>query len=95
MLRDRTAVITGSTSGIGLGLAEAFATAGYRLVINGIATPEEALLLTHRLEEQHQTQVFYHPANLADPEQCTALIHDAQQHFGSVDILINNAASNT
>ena len=49
MLRDRTAVITGSTSGIGLGLAEAFATAGYRLVINGIATPEEALLLTHRL----------------------------------------------
>ena len=91
MLRDRTAVITGSTSGIGLGFAEAFATAGYRLVINGIATPEEALLLTHRLEEQHQTQVFYHPANLADPEQCTALIHDAQQHFGSVDILINNA----
>ena len=42
MLRNCTAVITDSTSGIGLGLAEAFAAAGYRLVINGIATPEEA-----------------------------------------------------
>ena len=41
MLRNCTAVITGSTSGSGLGLAEAFAAAGYRLVINGIATPEK------------------------------------------------------
>ncbi len=91
MPRDSTAVITGSTSGIGLGLAEAFATAGYRIVINGIATPEEAQSLVPRLELQYSTQVLYHPADLADPEQCTALIHDAQQYFGSIDILINNA----
>lgn len=91
MLRDRVAVITGSTSGIGLGLAEAFAAAGCRLVINGIATPNEAQTLTRRLEQQHQTQVFYHPADLADPEQCAALIHDAEERFAGVDILINNA----
>ena len=91
MLRICTAVITDSTSGIGLGLAEAFAAAGYRLVINGIATPEEAQSLVHRLELQYSTQVLYHAANLADPEQCAALIRDAQQHFGSIDNLINNA----
>ena len=91
MLRDRTAVITGSTSGIGLGLAEAFAAAGCRIAINGIATQEEADALVDRLQQQHGTEVFYHPANLADPKQCTALIEEAQRRFGTVDILINNA----
>jgi 3-hydroxybutyrate dehydrogenase len=91
MLRDRTAVITGSTSGIGLGLAEAFAAAGCRVVINGIATQEEINPLVDRLLKQHETEVFYHPANLVDPEQCTALIEDTQRRFGAVDILINNA----
>lgn len=91
MLRDRTAVITGSTSGIGVGLAEAFAAAGCRVVINGIATQEEADSLVDRLRKKHGTEVFYHPANLTDPQQCTALIEEAQRHFGAVDILINNA----
>jgi len=62
-LRDQTAVITGSTSGIGLGLAEAFAGAGCKLVINGFAQPAAA----------------------------QALIHAAEERFGTVDILINNA----
>lgn len=91
MLRDCTAVITGSTSGIGLGLAEAFAAAGSRLVINGVATPEHVQSITQRLEQQDKGSVLYHPADLADPEHCVALIRDAEQHFGSVDILINNA----
>lgn len=90
-LRDATAVITGSTSGIGLGLAEAFAAAGCRLVINGIATPEKAESLSGRLRQQHSIEVFFHPADVADPEQCAQLIHDAEERFGSVDILINNA----
>jgi 3-hydroxybutyrate dehydrogenase len=91
MLRNQTAVVTGSTSGIGLGLAEAFAAAGCRLVINGVATPEEAQYLVQRLADKHRTQVIYHPADLSDPSQCTALILEARQHFGSIDILINNA----
>lgn len=91
MLRDRTAVITGATSGIGLGIAEAFAAAGCRVAINGIATREEADALVRRLQEQHRTEVFFHPANLADPEQCAALIQEAQRRFGTVDILVNNA----
>lgn len=91
MFRDQTAVITGSTSGIGLGLAEAFAAAGCRTVINGIATTEEAEGLTRRLQQQYRAQVFYHPADLADPEQCAALIRDSEERFGRVDVLINNA----
>lgn len=91
MLRDQTAVITGSTSGIGLGLAQAFAAAGCRLVINGIATPEEADSLSQRLRQQHDVEVFYLPADLADAEQCAALIHDAEERFGPIDILVNNA----
>ena len=91
MLRDSSVVITGSTSGIGLGLAQAFAAAGCRLAINGIATPAEANALTARLRQEHSVDVFFHPADLADAGQCESLIRDAEARFGSVDILINNA----
>jgi 3-hydroxybutyrate dehydrogenase len=91
MLRDRTVVITGSTSGIGLGLAEGFAAQGCRLVINGIDPPAEADVLANRLRKEHGAQVFFHPADLAYPDQCEALIRDAEAQFGSVDILVNNA----
>ena len=58
-LRDCTAVITGSTSGIGLGLAEGFAAAGCRLVINGVATPAEADMLAKRLRQEHGAKVLF------------------------------------
>ena len=90
MLRDHTAVITGATSGIGLGLAEAFAAAGSRVAINGIATAQEANALVTRLQ-RHNTDALYYPADLADPKQCAALIEAAETRFGAVDILINNA----
>lgn len=91
MLDQSVAVVTGSTSGIGLGIAEALAAAGCRLVINGIATPAEAKALTERLRAPHGVDVLFHCADLADAAQCAALIHDAEQHFGAVDILVNNA----
>ena len=92
MFRDQTAVITGSTSGIGLGIAEAFAAAGCRTVINGIATGDGGgMRFRGRLQQQYRAEVFYHPADLADPEQCATLIRDAEERFGRVDVLINNA----
>lgn len=92
LVGNRTrAVVTGSTSGIGLGIAEAFAAAGYDLVINGIATPAEAAELSERLREQHGVDALFHPADLMDPEQCAALIRDAEERFGAIDILVNNA----
>jgi 3-hydroxybutyrate dehydrogenase len=89
VLRDHTALITGATSGIGLGIAQAFAAAGCRIAINGIATPQEADLLVSRL--QRETDVLFHPADLANPKQCAALMEAAETRFGAVDILINNA----
>ena len=47
--------------------------------------------LSQRLQHQYRAEVFYHPADLADPEQCAALIRDAEERFGRVDVLINNA----
>src|SRR5579871_3013613 len=85
------AVVTGSTSGIGLGIAETFAAAGCVLVINGIATPSDAQLLAEHLSSKGAGDVFFHPADIADPEQCIALIRDAEARFGAVDILVNNA----
>jgi 3-hydroxybutyrate dehydrogenase len=90
-LNDCSAVITGSTSGIGLGLAEAFAAAGCRLVINGIATRAEGESLAERLRKKGAARVLFHPADLAKAEECASLIRDAEAEFGSVDILINNA----
>ena len=90
MLRDHAAVITGATSGIGLGLAEAFAAAGCRIAVNGIATAQEADALVTRLQ-QLGAEVLFHPADLADPKQCVALMEAAEKRFGPVDILINNA----
>jgi 3-hydroxybutyrate dehydrogenase len=90
VLRDHTAVITGATSGIGLGLAEAFAAAGCNIAINGIVTPQQADALVASLR-RHGTEVLFHAAELADPKQCVGLIEAAEARFGSVDILINNA----
>jgi 3-hydroxybutyrate dehydrogenase len=90
VLCDQTAVLTGATSGIGLGLAEAFAAAGCRIVFNGIATANQANVLVARLQ-RHGTDVLYHAADLADQKQCVALMEAAEKRFGAVDILINNA----
>jgi len=91
MLNGKTAVVTGSTSGIGLAIAEAFAAAGCRIVLNGILSSEKAEELVQRFGKLSGAECFFHPADLADPEQCTALIRDTEARFGTVDILINNA----
>ncbi|HTX40398.1 MAG TPA: 3-hydroxybutyrate dehydrogenase [Acidobacteriaceae bacterium] len=91
MARGEVAVITGSTSGIGLGLAEGFAAAGYRLAVNGFAAPGEPDALVERLRHRYSVEVIYHPADLADPAQCEALVRDTESRFGAVNVLVNNA----
>jgi 3-hydroxybutyrate dehydrogenase len=91
MKTPRTVIVTGSTSGIGLGIAEAFAEAGYQLVVNGFATAAEVEALVDRLQRQYGVDVLYHPADLGDAEQCVALVRESERRFGAVDVLVNNA----
>lgn len=91
MLRGRTAIVTGSTSGIGLGIAQVLAQAGCNIVLNGFGTPEAIRQQIQHLESQSSAGVFYHAADLAHAEDCAALVRGTQAKFGSVDILVNNA----
>jgi 3-hydroxybutyrate dehydrogenase len=91
MLRGGTAIITGSTSGIGLAVAEALGHAGCNIVVNGMGDPEKINQLLKHLASRFSAGVFYHRADLSRVEDCEALVRDTQQQFGSVDILVNNA----
>ena len=89
-LKGKTAVITGSTSGIGLGLAHGLADAGVNLVINGFGKDAEIEAERSALESKG-IQCLYHGADMTKPEEIKDLIDSAQKKFGGIDILINNA----
>ncbi len=91
MLREKNAVVTGSTSGIGLGIAEALARAGANIVLNGLGDLKHIETQRVRLEKNHGVEVTYSPANMLDPEQIAEMIDAAAEAHGSVDILVNNA----
>lgn len=86
-LSGKTALITGSTSGIGLGIADVLARNGADVILNGFGDWQSAAEQLSR----HGGRVGYHPADLSQPEQIEALFDYARREFGRVDILINNA----
>jgi 3-hydroxybutyrate dehydrogenase len=91
-LKGRTALVTGSTGGIGEAFARAFAEAGCNVVINGFG--ETAAIDRLRAElESHGVRVLYHPADVGKPDEIAAMIDAAQSRFGAVDILVNNAVT--
>ena len=91
MAQRRTALITGSTSGIGLGIAEKFAALGANVVLNGLGRLDEIEATRARLEASHDVTVRYDPADMTDPPSIEAMIRKAQAEFGAIDILVNNA----
>ncbi len=91
MLKNRTAVVTGSTSGIGWGVAKALAKAGAKVMLNGFGSPEEIERLRSELEREAATTVLHHPADMSKPAEIAALIAETRRAFGSADILVNNA----
>ncbi len=91
MFRDKVAVITGSTSGIGLGLAQGLAKAGAHVVLNGFGDKAEIERVRAEIAAQSGVKVIYHGADMSKPDQIAALIREAQELLGSVDILVNNA----
>lgn len=86
-LTGKTALVTGSTSGIGLGIATALAKAGANVLLNGFGDPGPALAQVG----QFGTQVGHHGADVSDPLQIAAMFDHAREVFGAVDILVNNA----
>ena len=91
MLKGKTAVVTGSTSGIGLGIAEGFAKEGVNLVLNGFGDAVEIEKLRASLASRYGIRVTYDGADMSKPEQIEAMMKKAAADFGGVDILVNNA----
>ncbi len=91
MLAGKTAIVTGSTSGIGLGIARTLAGAGANIVVNGFGDRAAIEEIVSELRERNNIGAVYNDANLADPEAVAAMVTIAKDEFGSVDILINNA----
>jgi len=90
MLKGKTAVITGSTSGIGLGIAQALAQAGANIVFNGFG--DDALIARLGIElSAHDVKARHHGADMTKPAEVAALIRETEAQFGAVDILVNNA----
>ncbi len=91
MLHGKNAIVTGSTSGIGLGIAEALAQAGANVMMNGLGDAKETETDRARLEKDHGVKVLYMPANMMDRHEIVGMVETAREAFGSVDILVNNA----
>ena len=91
MLGGKTAVVTGSTSGIGLAIARAYAEKGANVVINGFGAAEQIEEERAGIERDFGVKAQYSGADMSDPAAIAQMIAEAEQTFGSVDILVNNA----
>jgi 3-hydroxybutyrate dehydrogenase len=90
-LAGKTALVTGSTSGIGLGIARALARDGANIMLNGFGDAGAIEALRDDLATEARVAVGYHPADLNRPEEVAALVTACAARFGRVDILVNNA----
>jgi 3-hydroxybutyrate dehydrogenase len=91
-LAGKVAVVTGSTSGIGLGIARAFANAGANVVINGLAEQREIDFVCGELDKACPvSRIVYNGANLMKADEATGLVEESIVEFGGIDILVNNA----
>ena len=90
-LTGKTAIVTGSTSGIGHAMAKSLASAGAHVVINGLGSEDDNAEPLAEIRETGQGEARFSGANMLDPDDIAGLISGAEAEFGSVDILVNNA----
>ena len=91
MTQGKNAIVTGSTSGIGLGIAEAFAGAGMNVMLNGFGDAAEIEATRAGLADKYDVQVSYNGADMTKPDEIAALVDQANAEFGQVDVVVNNA----
>ena len=91
MLKGKTALITGSTSGIGLGVAKALAREGANIVLNGFGDAGEIETTRNELANAMGVEVRYSAADMTKPDEIAAMVADAEKEFGAVDIVVPNA----
>ena len=91
MLKGKNAVVTGSTSGIGLGIAKALAKDGANVVINGFGDSKDIEKERVAIEKEFGVKAIYSPADMTKPAEIAAMIKTAETTLGSVDVLVNNA----
>ncbi len=91
MLKGKTALVTGSTSGIGLAYARALAEQGANVTINGFGDAAAIEKERTGIEKDFGVKALYSPADMTKPAEIAAMVHTTEQTFGSLDVLINNA----
>lgn len=87
----KSVLITGSTSGIGLGIAKAFAAQNYNVILNGLGSPELIETAIREVEALTSGQVVFEGANMLATDEITAMIKRTEERFGVIDVLVNNA----
>jgi 3-hydroxybutyrate dehydrogenase len=90
-LAGKSAIVTGSTSGIGLGIAEALAHEGANIILNGFGDAKEIEAIRTKLVDECKVEAIYSNADMTKPDQITDMVGLAVDEFGSIDILVNNA----
>src|SRR6185436_15103290 len=91
MLKGKSAIVTGSTSGIGLGVARALAGAGANVMLNGFGDAAEIERLRADLAREYGVRVAYSGADMSKPGEVRAMVEAAIAELGSADVLVNNA----
>jgi 3-hydroxybutyrate dehydrogenase len=90
-LKDKAVLVTGSTSGIGLGIARSFAEQGANIVFNGFGDVKEIAAMQLDISQEYNVKTVYHGADMSRPDEIKSMMEFAAREFGTVDILVNNA----
>lgn len=91
MFNKKVVIVTGSTSGIGLGIAHMFASKGAHVCLNGFGDSNAIHKEIETLKSLSGSTILYHPADMSNPDEISAMVQKVQNTFGRIDILVNNA----
>ena len=91
----RNAIVTGSTSGIGLGIARSLAHSGLDVMLNGLGDPTEIEAIRASLAEETGARIAFHGADMSKPDEIADLVETTRRMLGAVDVVVNNAGIQT